>query len=167
MKILRITNIKDFMNKLLLTDLFDQFLLSEATIQTSVTYAIDGHLNKDFFESEEPEAEPLASLTYAPFSMLRTKCFELIKGKKTPASFKFVFMLSPDNLAKTLEHSATPLTANEISGAAINIRFSNGDLTCTSGIAYRTFTMDHSFEHAWDGMVAKFLQTHDVAFEEA
>lgn len=41
MKVFQITNIKDFMNKLLLSELFDHFLLSEASIQTKVTYIID------------------------------------------------------------------------------------------------------------------------------
>lgn len=165
MKILRITNIRDFMNQLLLTELFDHFLLSEATIVTRVTYVIDGHLTKSFFDEDERLQEHLTGLDFAPFSMLRASCCELIKGKKTPVSFKFVFMLSPDNLGKTLDSSDSTLTTEDLSAALINIRFSDGNLTCTSGISYKTFTLDHSFEHDWDALVEKFLSAHQISFE--
>ena len=49
---LQITDIKDFMAKLLKTDLFDHFLMPEAVITTSVTCHIDGTLNTSFFATE-------------------------------------------------------------------------------------------------------------------
>ena len=46
---IQLLQVKDFMNKLLRTDLFDHFLLSEATIRGKGSYEIDGHLVPDFY----------------------------------------------------------------------------------------------------------------------
>lgn len=166
MKVLQITNIKDFMNKLLLTDLFDHFLLSEATIQSHVTYVIDGHLTKGFLTEEELSDEKLNGLDCAPFSMLRTNCYDLIKGKRTPAAFRFVFMLSPENLAHTLARTQSSFTTQDLNAVFINIRFADGVLTCTTGISYKTFSLDHSFETSWDSLVQKFLDSHEISHTE-
>lgn len=166
MKVLQITNIKDFMNKLLLTDLFDHFLLSEATIQSHVTYVIDGHLTKGFLSEEELVDEKLNGLDCAPFSMLRTNCYDLIKGKRTPSNFRFVFMLSPDNLAQTLAKIQSSFTTQDLNAVFINIRFQEGILTCTTGISYKTFSLDHSFETSWDSLVEKFLDSHEILHAE-
>ena len=48
---IQLLQVKDFMNKLLRTDLFDHFLLSEATIRGKGSYEIDGHLVPDFYLS--------------------------------------------------------------------------------------------------------------------
>ena len=50
---IQLLQVKDFMNKLLRTDLFDHFLLSEATIRGKGSYEIDGHLVPDFYSPEE------------------------------------------------------------------------------------------------------------------
>ena len=92
---LQLVDVKDFMNKLLCSDLFDHFLLPEATINTYVNHVIDGHLNMDFFSPEDPQYEELSQSNICPFSRLRPICLQLIKGNRTPLSFKFVFQLSP------------------------------------------------------------------------
>ncbi len=166
MKVFQIRNIKDFMNKLLLTELFDHFLLSEAVIQTKVTYTIDGHLSGNFWSSEELENEGLSGLPYAPFSLLRTNCYDLIKGKKTPASFKFIFQLSPENLANTLAHAGSGFSSDDLNAVCLNIKYTEGRLTCTTGVSYKTFSLDHSFEQYWDKLAGRFLTTHEIDFEE-
>ncbi len=166
MKVFQITNIKDFMNKLLLSELFDHFLLSEASIQTKVTYIIDGRLTKDFWTKEELEEEGLCSLPYAPFSLLRSDCCNLIKGKKTPAAFKFIFLLSPDNLANTLAKFRSGFSPEDLNGVFLNIKYADGRLTYTTGVSYQSFTLDKSFEQYWDKLAAKFLTAHGIDFEE-
>ena len=51
---LELTNVKDFMNKLLKSETFDNFLLQEAVITSAASYVIDGHIHDGFFSSEEP-----------------------------------------------------------------------------------------------------------------
>ena len=49
MKAFELTEKKEFMHLLLRSELFDNFLLSEATIHAAVKYDIDGRINKSFF----------------------------------------------------------------------------------------------------------------------
>ena len=80
---LKIAEVKDFMNKLLCQDVFDHFLIQEAVITTNVSCHIDGTLQKDFYTLEELEEQNLTGLSFVPYGLLRSSCFNLIKGKKT------------------------------------------------------------------------------------
>ena len=95
---LELTDIKDFMNKLLRSEVFDHFLLQEGVITSAATSTINGQITKGFYSEEEIEELHLEGCRFLPFSMLRTNCFDLIKGKKTPSAFRFVFLLSPKNI---------------------------------------------------------------------
>ncbi len=163
---LELTNIKKFMNQLLKSEIFDHFLLQEAVINGAASYIIDGHLAKGFYSAEELEELGLTDYSFLPFSMLRNDCFNLIKGKKTPISFKFVFLLSPENLSRTLSHTSGSFTKNDITGIYLNLKYQNQLLTLTTGISYRIFSIDKSLENEWDQMVQQFLTKHDISYEQ-
>lgn len=163
---LQISELKDFMNKFLCSEIFDNFLLQEASISGNVSYHIEGGLHTDFYSADELEAEGLAGLSFIPFGKVRSQCFNLIKGKRTPSFFKFVLLLSPSNLANTLEHSHSSFSPNDISGAFINLKFQSGSLIITTGVSYRIFSADKSFEQEWDLLVKRFLKNHEIVFEE-
>ena len=78
---IELTDTKGFMNKLLRTEIFDNFLLQEAVITKAASYVIDGHLQKGFYSSTELEENGIAGYSILPFRMLRTNCFDLIKGQ--------------------------------------------------------------------------------------
>lgn len=163
---LELTDTRDFMNKLLTGELFDHFLLQEAVITGKATYTIDGHITEGFFTEEELEAYHLVGYRFLPFSMLRGNCYDLIKGKKTPASFKFIFLLSPENLSRTLASVQSSYTKQDITGIFLNIRYQNQLLSLTTGVSYRIFSTDKTLETEWDRMVKQFLRQHEIAFEE-
>lgn len=163
---LQLTDIKSFMNTLLRTDTFDHFLLQEAVITSAASYVIDGHITKDFYTQQELEELQLVDYPALPFSMLRANCFDLMKGKKAPASFRFVFQLSPDNLRKTLNAVHSSYTASDLAGLFINLKFQNQLLILTTGISYRIFSADKTLDAEWDKLVKKFFVQHDIAFEE-
>lgn len=165
MKAFYIKDQKQFMNRLLKTELFDHFLLAEATIHGAISYSVDGHINREFFDTEE-----LADLTadgseYLPFSHFRPICYELIRGKHTPLYMKFVFLLSPANAIKTITSVDTGFTAEDVSGIFLNLTFRDGHLVLTTGVSYRTFTLDRSFDNAWDSLAARFLSSHGIDFD--
>lgn len=164
---LELTDIKDFMNKLLRTDTFDNFLLQEAVITNSATYTINGQLTKGFYSNDELEELQLQDCRFLPFSMLRGNCFDLIKGKRTPASFRFVFLLSPQNMEKTVLSIGSSYTTSDISGIYINLKYQKQQLFLTTGISYNIFSIDKTLENEWDRLVMKFLKQHEIAYEEA
>jgi len=163
---LELTDIKTFMNKLLRSEVFDHFLLQEAVITSSATYSINGQITKGFFSEEELEELQIKDCRFLPFSMLKTNCFDLIKGKKTPSAFRFVFLLSPSNMEKTITAVGSSYSASDVTGMYINLKYQNQLLSLTTGIAYNVFSTDKSLETEWDKMVVKFLKQHEISYEE-
>ena len=163
---LELTDIKDFMKKLLLTETFDNFLLQEAVITNNATYTINGQITKDFYTTEELENLELNNCRFLPFSMLRNHCFDLIKGKRTPLFFRFVFLLSPQNMQKTIASIGSSYTESDISGIYINLKYQKQQLFLTTGISYNIFSIDKTLEKEWNSLVMKFLKQHEIPFEE-
>ena len=163
---LQFADIKDFMNKLLCTDLFDHFLLQEAVISTYVTHTIDGRLNPDFFSPEDAPYDLIRQTAISPFTLLRPVCLQLMKGNRTPLGFRFVFQLSPENQRRTIEKSGSSFRTEDITGMFLNLKYQDQKLTCTTGISYRIFSTDKTFDHEWDDLVRRFLKKNEIFFEE-
>lgn len=163
---LELTDVKDFMNKLLRSEVFDHFHLQEAVISCGATYTINGQITKGFYSEDEITELALDGCRFLPFSMLKPKCFDLIKGKKTPSSLRFVFLLSPKNMEKMLSTVGSTYKLSDVTGMYINVKYQNQLLSLTTGIAYNIFSTDKTLENEWDKMVVKFLKQHEIAFEE-
>ncbi len=162
---LQIQDIKTFMNKLLLLQTFDNFLLIEGSITTYNTFRIDGRLHKDFFTEEELEQRLLSQREFSLWKEVKPFCLELIKGKKTPLNFKFTFQLSKENTARLLTTSGiTSILPENISGLLLNIRYDNGTLSVITATNLNLFTLDKTLEHAWDDMVKRFLKQQEISF---
>ncbi len=163
MILLKISGIKECMSKLLLSEAFDPFEFIEGEITSFATFRLDGYLKKDFFDSDE--LEMISNREHALWKDLREFCFSLIKGKKTPLGFKFVFGLSRPNIEKLLSQQELPFTSSDVDGLYMNLRYDRHHLQCVTGTSMRTFTLDKSLEQAWDTMVQKFFIQKGIAFE--
>ncbi len=89
----------------------------------------------------------------------------MIKGKKTPLSFKFVFSLSPRNIARLIEQNELGLSADDIQGLYMNLQYDGSVLRCITGTSFKNFSMDKTLEQAWDKMVQKFFSKKEIAYE--
>ena len=157
---LALPQVKECMAKLLLSETFDPFYFIEGEIVTFNTFTMDGYLKKDFFEQEEaPERE------YALWKDVREFCFSLIKGKRTPLSFKFVLGLSDSNIEKLLLQQGLDFKPQDVQGLYINLKYDGQKLQCITGTAMNLFTMDKSLEQAWDMMVQKFFTQKEIKYE--
>jgi hypothetical protein len=157
---LSLTEVKECMSKLLLSDTFDSFLFVEGEIVTYATFTMDGYLRKEFFEENAaPQRE------YVLWKEMRDYCFSLIKGKRTPLSFKFVLGLSESNIEKLIQQQNLDFELEDVRGLYINLKFDGQKLQCITGTAMTLFTMDKSLEQAWDTMVQKFFTQKEIAFE--
>lgn len=165
---LEIKGTKNIMNALLLTGQFDSFLVEEAVITTFNTFHIDGHLVADFYSSEELEEleNNQKSTVFSYWSDIRPVCFQLIKGKKTPVSFKVVLHAAPQLSEKIAANPECGVAANLIRSLILNIRYDNGKVTCVTGSAFTTFIMDKSVEKLWDTYVRQLLSGFGLDFEE-
>ena len=157
---LSLTEVKECMSKLLLSETFDPFLFVEGEIMTYATFSIDGYLNKEFYEEgSAPERE------YALWKDMREYCFSLIKGKRTPLSFKLVLGLSDANITKLIAQQGLDFEPEDVRGLYINLKYDGQKLQCVTGTAMNLFTLDKSLEQAWDVMVQKFFAQKEIAYE--
>lgn len=166
MTALQLTDIKNFMNQFLRSEIFDRFLLTEAVIIQDVAVTIDGHIQKGYFSREELEEKNLAHARIIPYSFVRPGIYQLIRGKKTPVYFKFVLMLSPENMERTLAKSDSGLTGADVSGMFLNLVYQNGTLLLTTGISYQTFCGEKTLDREWDKMMQIFLNKYSIPFEK-
>ena len=157
---LKITQQKNFMAKLLTSDLFDIFVVEEATIDTFNTFSIDGRIHKEFYAgSDEPEASSDAE--FSSWSRIRPIALSLIKGKQTPLGFKFILHLSNDRKTELLKDADMDISPDQLS-LGINIRYSQGEVLITTGVSYGIFTLDKSAEKAWDEYIPSFLESNGI-----
>ena len=67
MLVLKINDVKNFMNQLLIGQTFDDFSLVEASITTFCSFTIDGKLHRDFFDSDSKQLADATLLFEANF----------------------------------------------------------------------------------------------------
>ena len=163
---LKITNVKQFMGKLLASEAFDSFLLEEASISTYNTFLIDGHQNRDFYTSEEWEDKEIRPFDFTTWKQIRPICYSLIKGTKTPSAFKFILHLMPDYLASILKEQDTTVTPQQIKALVLTVKYDGTTLTLITGTAFHTFIMDKSLDALWDNAVKRFLDKREISYEE-
>ena len=158
---LHITELKVFMSKLLTTNIFDDFLLQEATLQMGIGYVIDGRINKAFYQNEEDQLTERS--TFITYGEVRSTLFDLIKGKRTPLGFQVLLQLPPKKSAVLFPEG---LDAHLIKGLVMNIRFDGSKALITSGISYTSFSLDKAPELIWDEAMMNFLRRAGISFEE-
>ena len=153
-------DVKQFMNHFLTGTEFDRFLLCEATIMTGMTYVIDGHINKDFYDTDDEHLLP--NRIYQYWEECKPLAFRIIKGDRTPLAMKIVLMLAPYNVERFLERYNIPMSPEQISGLYLNLRYEHQILTISSGTALSVFTLDKTVEHMWDEMLIKFFKQQEI-----
>lgn len=165
---LQIKNTKSFMNTLLVSEQFDSFEVEEATITTFNTFYIDGHIVKDFYTHEEIDEITTTENSFPLFSSwkdIKPICFNLIKGKKTPVSFKVILQASPSLIQKLAASEECEVEPNLIRSLVINIRYENGKVTCITATSFNTFIMDKSADRLWDNYVKLLFNKMQLDFE--
>ena len=157
---LKILKQKNFMAKLLTTELFDSFTVEEATIDTFNTFTIDGRMHKEFFEGSD-RSEEIPDSEFSDWARIRPIVLSLIKGKHTPLGFKFILHFSDADKHSLLEKSDMDISPDQIS-LGINIKYSQGEVMITTGVSYSIFTLDKSAEKAWDEFIPSFLESNGI-----
>lgn len=161
---LRIENIKQFTSKLFVGEVFDQFLVKEANIVTFNTFTIDGNIRPGYYSKDEAEEEKIGKLS--AWNMIKPFCFSLIKGKKLPGSFRIILQMPGEGKRSFLTSRGIPLTADQVNGLYINIRYEEEILTCLTGTSVSIFTMDKTLDEEWDHAFKCFLKQNQITFEE-
>ncbi len=156
MKSFTITDTKSFMAELFSKDTFDSYEFVEASIKMGISYEIDGHINKEFYDTEQRAALP----EMARWKNGRPQVFHMIKGQHLPRSMKIILKLPVRIQDSLLEQLPGILTADDLEGCYLNIYYEPNTLTCTTGISYRSFILDKSFDQLFDQYIEKQLTAY-------
>lgn len=151
MQSFEIAHRKEFMAHLLKADLFDTFEVREVVAHTAFKMVLDGKRNKDYYSDINEDAETTYS-EYLSWGEMRKYVYELMSGKKMPLYFKIILST---NKEKTLQLSP------DVTTFYLNIIFKDNQITCTTGTAYASFTMDKSADALWDERIKQFLFKYD------
>lgn len=159
---LQLKNTKNFMNALLVSEQFDSFLVEEVTITTFNTFSIDGHTVKEFYSSDE-DIEELQE--FSSWKDIRPVCFQLIKGKRTPVSFKVVLHANPSLTEKITSDPDCDVAGNLVRSLVLNIKYDNGHVTCVTATSFKTFLMDKSLDNVWDKYIRALFSELGIDFD--
>ena len=161
---LTIKDLKQFMNKLLISDTFDGMCLSEAYICTGCSYTIDGKLNTDFYNEDELNSMP--SARYTSWKNIKPFAFSIIKGRKVPELLKITFVLPEAVVAKLILDTDLNFDPDCVNGLFLNVRYQDGSVTMTTASSLSTFTLDRSLDEAFERYIINFLSDADISYEE-
>lgn len=167
MKAFKILENKNFMSRFLMSDAFDDFLLAEANITTYNTFIIDGHIVSDFYKNNEYDAETTQTpYVFSTWKDMRGICFELIKGKRTPVSFRFTLHLKPELIDTLLSESEAALSSKNLAAYVLNVKYQEGVVSLVSAVSYQSFILDKTLDILWDNYLQAFLASKEIHFDE-
>jgi len=159
---LKIEEQKTFTSGLFIGEMFDGFLVREATVVTFNSFTIDGRIRHGYYSDEELEENRIEE--FSSWKVLKPVCFSLIKGKRLPESFRIVFMLSPDAKERFVEKHVPGMQPDLAGGLYLNVCYENNEMTVVTGTSMNVFTMDKTLEREWDESVKAFFKKHGIIF---
>lgn len=163
---LKIIDNKNFMSKLLTSNIFHHFYIEDALITTFHTFHIDGRVVQEFYSKEEKEAPDFLIEEFSTWETMRPICFDLIKGKRTPVQFKFVLHSDTKTRLLLSQSNECTIEENQIRALVFTIKYESGVITCTTGTSLNTFLLDKSIDVLWDQWAKRFLHSNEINYEE-
>jgi len=154
----KIVDVKDFMNKLLIGEVFDNFLLVSFEITNYAKITIDGVKNEVWYEEE-------VSGRYVTWKEVRDKISSLLKGDRVPIGIKGVFRLSEENTDKTAAKLGIKDAAEKDYGLFFTLKFEKGEINIVTGVSVTDFLMSKQIGNLWDEDLLKFLKYYQIAVE--
>ena len=145
----KIVDVKDFMNKLLMGEVFNNFLLVSFEINNYVKITIDGERNKAWYQDE---------------IMGRYMSWREIKDR-VPLSIKGVFRLSEENTDKMASKLGIKGAVEQDYGLFFTLKFEKGDINIVTGVSVTDFLMSKEIGNLWDEDLLKFLKYYKIAVE--
>jgi hypothetical protein len=154
----KIVDVKDFMNKLLIGEVFDNFLLVSFEITNYAKITIDGVKNEAWYEEE-------VSGRYVTWKEVRDKISSLLKGDRVPLGIKGVFRLSEENTDKTAAKLGIKDAAENDYGLFFTLKFEKGEINIVTGVSVTDFLMSKQIGNLWDDDLLKFFKYYQIAVE--
>lgn len=156
--------LRDFNKQLFAEPTFDAFLVPEAHFVTSFRTDFEGKLSPaDAGTASGNEAAGstgaaagAAENVCVSWKELRPIALQLVRGQ-APKSFSVVLKLPDDQVRQILAQAASGEDGSNVEGFYLNIRYAKDELMLTSGCMQKTFSLDKTWEKAWDHYIENYL----------
>lgn len=162
---LKITEVKDFMNHLLMMGTFDEFRLAAASIVRAYSVNIDGRISSQFYTEEERAMLGIENDRYLRYAQMRPIVLSHIKGKRTPLLVKLTLTLPVAEALERLRGSKDDIDTR-IEDFLLNIKYDSQGLFITTGVSYSTFSMEKDLERLWDEYICEYLRSQQIIWEK-
>ncbi len=149
---------------LFVKDTFDDWLVREAQVVTFNTFTIDGRIRQGYYSEDELEERQIEEFSY--WKQIRPFCYELIKGKKLPESFRITLQPAPSEEALFLAASGLDIKQEDIAGLYLNFRYENSKLRIVTGTSTALFLPGLGLDPAWDDYTKDYLKQQGLCFFE-
>ncbi len=146
--------VKNFMNKILREQYFDDFDLRNVEIQSFAKFDIDGKADKNFMTDESLEDNDIDKVFFCKWGRIRPYVFEFVKGKVKPSYMKFVISASRELLESVSDNAAALF---------LNFVFEKDRVVCTTGTAQKNFSLDKKLDIAWEEYVKGLFRDIQIA----
>lgn len=143
MMVLQIEDVKEFMNHLFVSDMFDRFHVIACEVGTFVTFSVNGKWNEEWYDTDEKPEDKSGVVTWY---MLKTAIFELIKGKKTPVFMKMDF--------------CHYMTNGDV--ASLRVEYDKEKLLVYTGYMQKEFSLDKEAMRQWDDNCLEFMRKNNI-----
>lgn len=153
------------MTRLLSTDCFDAFLLNEATVKMSVTWTVDGNLNRAFYPKELRDDPSALPYKFEEWKNIRLRVRDLIKGRQAPVSFQIVLQLKPQFMNAVFAQAGEQVLLTTVSALILTVRMDENGIVILSGISKSSFTPERNADILWDKTVCRFLDEKEIAYQ--
>ncbi len=162
MTALETDDLKTATSALFVKETFDAWLMREAQIITFNTFTIDGHTRQGYYSEEELEEKQIEEFSY--WRQIKPFCYELIKGKKLPESFRITLQPAPSEAALILSDAGLDLNSEDVTGLYLNFRYENSKLRVVTGTSTAIFLPDRRLDAAWDEYAVNYLKEQGLSF---
>ena len=146
--------LREFNKQLFAEPTFDTFLVPEAHFVTSFRTDFNGKLTEGSSDTED--AASAKEAVCVSWKELRPIALQLVRGQ-APKSFSVVLKLPEEQVQEILAQAAPDDDASNVEGFYLNIRYAKDELMLTSGCMQKTFSLDKTWEKAWDHYIENYL----------
>lgn len=150
----RDSGVKDFMNKLLRTSLFDDFETKLVVLSGMMRFEISEEkqpVEQDSIDSSEKRKRKSCN-----WAQIKPHISSIIVSGGKPGYFKVVLALTGEAAGKINSNAAT---------LSLNLLFDKGIILITTGVAQKSFSLDKSGEKDWDVYISDFLTRNEIKYE--
>lgn len=147
------SEVKNFMNKILRENYFDDFELRNVQIKSFAKFDIDGKIERKFCENNNDFSD---DIFFCKWKKIKPYVFNFIKGKVKPSYMKIVIS-APENLLQQISENAAALFLNFV--------FEN-DKVCTTGVSQKNFQLNKKLDLAWEEYVRSFFKNIQITTYE-